>query len=145
MHDVALVAQAMLGSAGLNVDVEVLEFGTQPDRYVRGNYQLMVFNYTPYLDPAFGFARFVGDKSMQTDKVWDDPQASALVLRLMATPDPAARQAYFDQLHHRFVEQAPMAVWASGLVVSAWQRGVTGYAPWAGRKARLWNVALAAR
>jgi peptide/nickel transport system substrate-binding protein len=140
MNDVAVLVQAMAQQAGLNMTVEVVEFATQLSRYFKGDYQLMVFNYTPYLDPMFGFDRFVGDKTGQADSVWGNPQAVALLAKLADTPAPELRQPIFDELHRLFIDDAPMIVWSSGVNVAAYSSAVRGYAPWPGRKPRFWNV-----
>ena len=140
MNDVAVLVQAMAQQAGINMTVEVIEFATQLSRYFKGDYQLMVFNYTPYLDPMFGFDRFVGDKSRQADIVWGNPQAVTLLAKLADTPAPEQRQPIFDELHKLFIDDSPMVVWSSGVNVSASAKTVRGYAPWPGRKPRFWNV-----
>ena len=93
-----------------------------------------------YLDPVFGLDRFMGDKTAQPDRVWGNPQAIALLSKLMDTNDPAVRQPLFDELQTLFAEDAPMVVWSSGANVSAFSPAVHGYAPWPGRKPRFWNV-----
>jgi len=143
MNDVAVLVQAMGQQVGLNLSVEVVEFATQLSRYAKGDYQLMVWNYTPYLDPVFGLDRFTGDKATQPDRVWGNPEAIALLSKLMETAEPTARQPLFDQLQALFAEDAPMIVWSSGANVSAFSPAVHGYAPWPGRKPRFWNVEVA--
>jgi peptide/nickel transport system substrate-binding protein len=140
MNDVAVPAQAMAQQAGLNLTVEVVEFATQLSRYNKGDYQLMVWNYTPYLDPVFGLDRFIGDKGAQPDRVWGNHEAIELLARLMETAAPEARQPLFDTLHKLFVDDAPMIVWSSGVNVSAVSPAVRGYAPWPDRKPRFWSV-----
>jgi peptide/nickel transport system substrate-binding protein len=140
MNDIAVLVQAMEQQVGLNISVEVLEFATQLSRYAKGDYQLMVWNYTPYLDPVFGLDRFIGDKATQPDRVWGNPRAIGLLSKLMETADPAARQPLFDELQTLFADDAPMIVWSSGANVSAFSPAVHGYAPWPGRKPRFWNV-----
>jgi peptide/nickel transport system substrate-binding protein len=143
MNDVAVLVQAMEQQVGINATVEVVEFATQLSRYFKGDYQLMVFNYTPYLDPLFGLDRFIGDKTKQADRVWGDPQAIELLAKLAQTLSPEARQPLFDDLHRLFIEDSPMIVWSSGANVSAYSKAVRGYEPWPGRKPRLWNVEVA--
>jgi peptide/nickel transport system substrate-binding protein len=140
MNDVAVLMQAMAQQVGLNMTVEVVEFATQLNRYFKGDYQLMVFNYTPYLDPLFGLDRFIGDKTAQADRVWGNPQAIELLAKLTQTSSPEARQPLFDDLHRLFIEDSPMVVWSSGVNVSAYAKAVRGYAPWPGRKPRFWNM-----
>ncbi len=142
MYDIAIAVQAMLVAVGISAEVETLEFGAQLDRYFRGQYQLMVFNYTPYLDPMFVFDRFTGDKRKQADRVWSNPHAIELVGKLAMTR-PEDRQPIYDELHRLFIADSPMIVWSSGVSVAAHTAAVKGYAPWAGRKPRLWNVEVA--
>jgi peptide/nickel transport system substrate-binding protein len=140
MNEIAVLVQALGQQVGLNISIEVVEFATQLSRYAKGDYQMMVWNYTPYLDPVFGLDRFMGDKATQPDRVWGNPQAIALLSKLMDTADPAAQQPLFDELQTLFAEDAPMVVWSSGANVSAFSPAVHGYAPWPGRKPRFWNV-----
>lgn len=142
MHDIAIAVQAMLVAAGIRAEVETLEFGAQLDRYFKGQYQLMVFNYTPYLDPMFVFDRFTGDKRQQVDRVWGNPRAVELV-RALATTPPERRQPLYDELHQLFIADSPMIVWSSGTTIVAHAAAVKGFEPWAGRKPRLWNVEIA--
>jgi len=143
MQDVAVILQAQGREAGINFEVEVVEFAAQLDRYLKGNYQMMVFNYAPQLDPLFVLDRFTGDKSKQADRVWGNPQASALLAQLAEAGTPAQRQGIFDQLHKLFIEDSPMVVWCTPTTLSAVSPRVKGYQAWAGRKPRLWNVELA--
>lgn len=142
MQDTAIYVQAMLQAVGINAEVQVLEFATQFQRYYSGNYQMMVWNLTSYLDPIFLFERFIGDKSKQADKVWDDPKARALLTRLFAAETPEARQPVFDDLHRLFLEDAPLVVWAPRVSFAATRGKVEGFQPWPGGLPRLWNVTL---
>lgn len=50
--DTAVIAQAMLQQAGINVEIEVLEWGAQQDKWQKGNYQMMSFSYSSRMDPS---------------------------------------------------------------------------------------------
>jgi peptide/nickel transport system substrate-binding protein len=140
MNDVAVLVQAMAQQVGINMTVEVVEFATQLSRYFKGDYQLMVFNYTPYLDPLFGLDRFIGDNAKQADRVWGHRQAIELLTKLAQASSPDERQPLFDDLHRLFIDDSPMIVWSSGVNVSAYAKSVRGYTAWPGRKPRFWNV-----
>lgn len=142
MGDTAIYVQAMLRAAGLNVDVEVLEFGAQFERYYAGRYQMMVWNLTPYLDPLFIVERFTGDKDRQPDKVWDNPKARDLLRDLFAASDTARRQALYDELHRLYREDMPLVVWGTRVSFSATRRNVAGFQSWPGQKPRYWNVSM---
>jgi peptide/nickel transport system substrate-binding protein len=142
MADTAIYVQAMLREVGLNVDVEVMEFGAQFERYYAGRYQMMVWNVTPYLDPLFIVERFTGDKARQADKPWDDPKARDLLRSLFAERDVARRQALYDDLQRLYLDDMPMVVWGTRVSFSAVRKNVVGFEGWPGQKPRFWNVSV---
>src|SRR5262249_53066681 len=79
VYDQAVYAQAMMQAAGINVDLQVIEWGTQLDEYTSGKYQMMSFSYSARMDPALSYESIAGNKDKQPRKVWDDPKALALL------------------------------------------------------------------
>lgn len=138
--NIALVAQQMMQAVGLNVELEVLEWATQLDRYNKGNYQMMVFSYSARLDPALSYEQFSGPKDTQPRKVWESTDALALVDKASALSDEAERRRIFDELHQRFVREVPMIMIYNSVDVTALSRRVNGYTPWVASKPRLWEV-----
>ncbi|WP_244523738.1 ABC transporter substrate-binding protein [Bosea sp. BIWAKO-01] len=138
---VALVTQDMLKAIGVNVDIEVLEWATQLDRYNSGKYQMMSFSYSARLDPALSYEQFSGDKAKQPRKVWDNPKALELLQQSYYTTDPAIRRQLFDGLHEMMSTDVPLVLLYNGLTVWAHGKNVTGFAPWEG-KMRLWSVKI---
>ncbi|MBN8755598.1 MULTISPECIES: ABC transporter substrate-binding protein [unclassified Variovorax] len=140
---VALVTQAMLQAIGIKVEIEVLEWATQLDRYNAGNYQMMSFSYSGRLDPALSYEQFTGDKARQARKVWDNPEAIALIETARTVSDKAERQKIFDRLHEMALADVPLINLYNGLTV--WSRGkrVGGFSPWEG-KLRLWTARVGA-
>ena len=76
MFDIALIAQAMAQAVGLNIEIEVLEWATQLDRYNKGDYQMMAFSIRPGSTPPSASSMLTGPKDKQPRKVWDNPQAA---------------------------------------------------------------------
>jgi len=138
--DIAVIAQQMLQAVGMNVQVEVLEWATQLDRYNKGNYQFMVFSYSARLDPALSYEQFAGVKDKQPRKVWEDPQALALIERASAVSDTKERGRIFDELHQRFLQQVPMVMLYNNADVDATSARIRDYVPWVASKPRLWEV-----
>ena len=101
----SVIVQADAAGAGINVTIEVLEWATQLDRYNKGNYQMMAFPYSARLDPSLSFESVMGPKDKQPRKVWDDPEAQALLDKSMVVSDQAERQKIFDELHRRFLDR----------------------------------------
>ena len=145
MFDMGVLSQAMAQASGLNIQMETLEWGTQLERYQSGNYQMMSFSYSSRLDPALGFDSLMGDKSKEPRKVWDNPQAQALLREAVRENDTAKRQALFDRLHQMMIEDTPMVIIYNGTVIGALRDSTRGYHSWPVAKPRLWGVSLAAK
>ncbi len=137
----AVVAQAMMQAVGINAEIEVIDWATQLDRYNKGNYQMQSFSFSARFDPALGFEQFAGPKDKQPRKVWDNPQAQALIDKAMAVSDKAERQALFDELHKRAIEEVPLIVYFNGVDVVANNKRVVGFRPWQS-KLRMWEVTV---
>jgi peptide/nickel transport system substrate-binding protein len=141
-YDLAIITQAMLQAVGMNVQVEVMEWGTQLERYQSGRYQAMSFTYSARFDPALSFEQVTGNKDKEPRKAWEDPEAIDLLQAALKEGDVAKRQVMFDQLHARFIDQAPMIVMYNGLDIMALNQNVDGYSAWIGQKPRLWGVSV---
>jgi len=138
----AVMAQAMLQAVGINVEIEVLEWATQLDRYNKGNYQMMSFSYSSRLDPALSFEQFTGPKDKQPRKVWDNPEAQALLDKASVLSDTAERQKLFDELYRRQLVDTPLIIMFNGIETSAQGKRIQGQPYWEGKQ-RLWGVSVA--
>lgn len=142
VFDASVLAQAMAAEAGINIDLEVLDWATQLDRYVKGDYQLMSFTYSARLDPSLSFEMLTGPKDRQPRKVYDEAAVHPLLAQSMTTTDRAARQELFDRMHRMMIAHVPLIVLLNGTEVSAVRANVDGYANWAAGQPRLWGVRL---
>jgi peptide/nickel transport system substrate-binding protein len=136
----SVLIQAMLQSLGINATLEVLEWGTQLDRYNKGNYQMMAFPYSARLDPSLSYESVMGPKDKQPRKVWDNPEAQALLEKSMVTSGTEERQKIFDELHRRFLTEVPFVMIYNGVEASAFRRNVQGYTASVLSKPRAWEV-----
>lgn len=140
-YQVALVTQAMLQAVGINVEIQIVEWASQLAKYNSGDYQMMSFSYSSRLDPALSFDQFVGDKSQQPRKIWDNPQAIELVKQAKVISDKAQRQKIFDQLHGMLLDDVPLVLLYNGVTVWAHSQRVHNFHPWEG-KPRLWGMTV---
>ena len=140
MYDTALIAQGLAWSAGIRLQVEVLDWATQLDRYTRGDYQMMAFSYSSRLDPVLTYDMLVGDKKTQPQKVWNSPSAIKKVAELKREPDTARRQRGLDELHTQMLQEIPILVLWNGPMIPAFGKQVMGYRNW--EHARFWNVRI---
>lgn len=142
LFSAAVLVQAMALEAGINVQIETLDWATLLDRYSSGNYSAMSFTYSARLDPSLSFDMVSGDKSVQPNKVWDNAEGRALMAEARAISDPAERQAIFDELEAMIRADLPLVVLYSGTRVSAARAGVEGYAAWPVGLPRAWGVSV---
>ncbi|MEB2398226.1 MAG: ABC transporter substrate-binding protein [Alcaligenaceae bacterium] len=140
--DSAVLAQAMASEAGINLELEVLDWATQLDRYGKGDYPAMAFTYSARLDPALSFEMISGDKQKQPRKVWDDSEMGKLLAESMREPDAAKRQALFNRMHAAMLKDVPIIVLYNGTNVTGLRQGIEGYKGWAADKPRFWNVSF---
>ena len=140
--DAAVVAQQMLKAVGLNIEIEVLEWATQLDRYTKGNYQMQAFPYSGRMDPALSYESMTGPKDKQPRKLWDNPEVQALLDKSMVVNDRAGRQAIFDTLHRRFLAEVPMVMLYNGIVGGAMSAKTQGYVSTVSSLPRAWEVTV---
>lgn len=140
MYDMSVMVQSMAKKAGINIELEVLDWPTQLDRYQKGNYQMSSFGYSARVDPAMSYEAMLGDKAKSPRKVWDNPQAIALYDEAMVTSDTARRQAIFDKMHEMMLEDAPMIVLFNPGDSNGMSRKIEGYQPWPLSRERLFGV-----
>ena len=103
-----VLAQQMWQAVGLNVNIEILDWPTQLSKYGVGGYMMQSTSYSPRFDVASGFEQISGDKDKQPRKVWDNPEALALIDKAMETLDPNVRQPIFDKLHTMLLNDVPI-------------------------------------
>jgi peptide/nickel transport system substrate-binding protein len=143
LFDIAVMAQAMAQRAGIRVELDVVDWAALLDRYTKGDYQAMVFSYSARLDPSLSFDMFTGPKATEPRKAWDNPEVQVLLRESFATVDRARRQAIYDDLLRRLLDEVPIIALYSSVDTSAVRRNVVGYAGWALGQPRLWGVAFA--
>src|SRR5690606_27624386 len=139
-YDAAVIAHAMLQQAGINADIEVLEWGAQQDKWQKGNYQMMSFSYSSRMDPSLSFEGVMGPKDTQPRKVWDDAESLELLTQSMRETDPAQRQKMFDDLHARMLEQVPLIPIFNTLATGAYRKNVSGFESSVFGTPQLWEV-----
>lgn len=142
MFDAAVLVQAMASEAGIKIDVEVQDWASQLDRYTKGTYQAMSFGYSARLDPALSYEVFSGPKATQPRKIWDDPKVEEILRESMRSGDRARRQAIFDELHRRLLDEVPLIALFNPVEIGAVRANVEGYTGWPAGFARFWGVSL---
>lgn len=140
MYDQAMMVQGMARRAGINIELDVIEWATQLDRYQNGKYELMSFSYTARVDPFMTYDSVLGDRTRSKRKVWSNPAAIALLAQVGQSGDRATRQEKFDQLHQLMLKDVPLIVLFNMADVNAASASLTGFKSWPLSRERLWGV-----
>lgn len=141
MFNQALLVQAMARQAGLAIELEVIEWAAQIDRWRSGTYELMSFGYSARADPYFNYGAILGDRAANKTKIWNNARAIELLQASGRVSDPERRQALFDRLHGMMIADNPIIVLYSLSDVNAVRTSLRGFQPWVFGRARFWGVA----
>ncbi|MEJ8574181.1 ABC transporter substrate-binding protein [Microbaculum marinum] len=142
MYDNSVLLQAMLAAAGINAELEVLDWPAQLDNYLAGKFQLQSFGYSARLDPSLMYGVLIGDKEKDPWRQWSNDEAYDLYLRSTTTSDFEERKALLKQIHALMAEDVPILGIYYEPVIDAVTSNVEGYAAWPGDKTRAWGVWL---
>ena len=143
LMNAAVAIQAMLQTAGINAQLDVLEWAAQFDRFSRGDYQAMVMSYSARPDPTMALDVFVGNKETRANAVVGDPAIIAAVTESGLIADRAARRAQLLVIHRMLREDASALNLFNLIQGSASSPEIEGYTPWTLGTARLWGVSRA--
>jgi peptide/nickel transport system substrate-binding protein len=142
MYDMAVLSQAMLEAVGINARFEVMDWATQLDRYVDGNYMMQAFSFSARYDAGLSFDMFTGNKDEEPRKVWENSEALELIREVLATLDADERQPIFDRLHELMIEDVP-AIWLyNPAALAVHGPRVAEYEPWGTTAPRIWAVRM---
>jgi peptide/nickel transport system substrate-binding protein len=143
LYDATVLVQSMLQAAGINADIEVLEWGTQLSRHLSGQFQMQVFSYTGRFDPSLSYEILLGEKDKKRQKVWDTPEANKLLIETMNESDVERRGKLFEKLQAMFLEDVPALMLYNNLMNAAYRTKVRGYEPSITNVFRVWDVSIA--
>lgn len=140
MYENGVLVQAMLSAAGINAELEVLDWATQLDNYLTGKFQIQSFGYSARLDPSLLYGILIGDKEKTPTAQWDNDQAYELYLQTTRTSDFEERKALFKQIHALMAQDVPMLGLYYEPVTDAVRPEIEGYDVWPADKTRAWGV-----
>ena len=142
MYENSVLVQAMLQQAGINAELETLDWATQLDNYLAGRFQMQSFGYSPRLDPAQLYGILLGNKDDRPTIQWENDEAYALYLQTMQTTDFDERQSLFRQIHALMAQDVPLLGIYYEPETGAARPHVQGYEVWPGGLTRGWGVSV---
>ena len=140
MYENSVLIQAMLVQAGFKAELEVLDWATQLDRYLKGNFQLQSFGFSARFDPSQMYASWIADKAANAWAQWDDPDAIKILANSTSSENTSDRKAAFKKLHALAQEQVPIIGLYYDPVIEGTNPSVKNYKIWAANKTITWGV-----
>ncbi len=140
MYEQAVLVQTMAKRAGINIELDVMEWKQQLENYQKGTYQLSSFGYSPRVDPVLSYEAILGDRTKNPNKIWDNPQAIAWNDEAAKISGKVQRQALFDKIHKKMLEDVPMIVICNPGDTNAMTKHIQDFASWPLTRERLFGV-----
>jgi peptide/nickel transport system substrate-binding protein len=128
--EIAQVLQQQWKEIGVNLNIEVIEWGVLLDHWGKGTFETITMRYAGYSDPHFDtYDRFhsssPGNASKMADPVFDEMAQAASEIS-----DPAERAAKYAEIQKYVVEQVPMIFISTAVVGYAMKPDVMGFRGW---------------
>jgi peptide/nickel transport system substrate-binding protein len=134
----AVVMQAQMQAAGMNVKVKTLESAALQQVWNNGDFDFFLSGLTPRADPDTYYCQFwessgsqAGYKSADLDRLCD---AGRKALK------PEERAKIYTQLEEQLRSDVPWIPTIYTPTVNAWREGVKGWNHWSAEYARVWGV-----
>lgn len=140
MYTNAIVIQAMLQAAGINAQIEVLDWASQLANYYSGKFQLSSFSYSPLVNPALRYYKLIGLKESCPVCQWEDPRALELLDQAINSFSEPEQSRAYEALHELMKDDVPIIGLYNAHSASAVGEDVRGFQPWPLNLPRLWGV-----
>lgn len=141
-YETAVLVARMLNAAGINAVVEEVSWQHQDDLYNENRYQLMPMIYSMRTDPALMYSAYVGQKMDHGWYQWEDLEADLWTARAAQISDRSQRQALFDRIHAKMIDDVPSVGLFNSLRIDAVSGRVAGYRTFAMAIPRFWGVSI---
>jgi peptide/nickel transport system substrate-binding protein len=105
----AQLVQNFLKPAGIDMQIEKVEFGTLLDQMDKGNFQAAALGWSGRPDPDQNIYDFFVTKGAQNDSGFSNPKVDELLQAARTENDPAKRKADYDQAMQILHDEVPFA------------------------------------
>ncbi|MFB6243475.1 MAG: ABC transporter substrate-binding protein [Halobaculum sp.] len=144
MDSTANLLVAQLSEAGINAEVEVLEWGTQLSDFVQGNFGAMAFSVPFKIDPDRHYFGFVHPSTSQWNKYGEEqPDAQRmyeLVEQGRSTTDQEERVEIYTEFQKLVNKNCPWVSVARTDDLIGLRQNVSGYEPWLLPYSKYWTM-----
>lgn len=142
-QQVGQVIQAMVGEAGINLNLQMSEFASLLDRQQRGDYQLSLSGWSGRPDPDGSIYSFINSKGTLNDGRYSNPQVDEWLNAARLTNDQAQRQALYTKVVNQLQTDMPIAYLYFEPRIFAMTKKLQGFKAWPDGLVRLAGVSMA--
>ncbi|RJG41572.1 ABC transporter substrate-binding protein [Mesorhizobium sp. DCY119] len=104
---VAQIVQSLAGEAGFEVTLLPLETASAIERYLAGNFQLYIGNWSGRADPDPTLYAFYGSKGGQNVNGYNNPKMDEILLAARKASDTEARKTLYAQATDLYLTELP--------------------------------------
>ncbi|MFL5804402.1 MAG: ABC transporter substrate-binding protein [Roseiflexaceae bacterium] len=123
----AQLVQNFLKPAGIDMQIEKVEFGTLLDQMTKGNYQAAFLGWSGRPDPDQNIYDFFVTGGAQNNSAFSNPQVDEQLKAARQESDPAKRKASYDQVMQTLHDQVPYVFLYHANVVLGMSSKISGY------------------
>jgi len=136
----AQLIQSMASNVGIDIELELLEFGTLLDRLTAGNYQAALLGWSGRLDPDGNTYRFFHSEGGLNDSNYNNEKVDDILDETRVVTDPEKRKELFQNLMTHLDRDLPYMFVYHPREIKAFKEKVKGFTPYADGLLRLEEV-----
>jgi len=136
----ANIVARMMGEAGLNVEVKIVDWDTHKVTTYGGKAGLSSMPVSALVDPVQMYGSITGQKQDLPWFMWEDPEADALISGAAMLVDDTEKQASFNRLHTKHISWVPTIGLYDYPLINLKSDCLTGYKTWGMGLPRFWGV-----
>lgn len=136
----ANIVAGMMGEAGLNVQVKIVDWDTHKTTTYGGKAELSSMPVSALVDPVQMYGSITGQKQDLPWFMWEDPEADALISGAAMLADDVEKQASFNELHTKHISWVPTIGLYDYPLINLKSDCISGYQSWGMGLPRFWGV-----
>ncbi len=143
IRQLAEVMQAMVGEAGFELKINVMEFAASLDAELRGDFQLYMLAWSGRVDADGNMSQFFRTGGSENHSKYSSPEVDALLDQARGITDVAARREIYAKMWPILHQDQPITYLFTQKNIAGMSTRVTGFRPVPDGMIRLQGLALA--
>ncbi|MFW5787623.1 MAG: ABC transporter substrate-binding protein [Halanaerobiales bacterium] len=142
VEQTAEVIQSMASRVGIDVEIELIEFGSMVDRLEKGDYQAALLGWSGRVDPDGNTYRFFHSEGSMNDSNYENKEVDNILDKTREVTDNEERKKLFQEMMGEMNAELPYIFLYHPREISALKEEVKGFTPYPDGLFRLSEVWL---